>query len=73
MRYIAIVVLPIVLAGCTAAWNADYSTVKRPDPVGRSYEVEMPQREQPSLDPTRKVTDADCTQPVDPGGTLRCR
>jgi len=75
MRLIAAIALPFALAACTAAWNEDYNSMKRPDAISVPYEVQTSRglvvRE---LDPTRKVADVDCAKPFDPSlGNVRCR
>jgi hypothetical protein len=72
MRLLTLLALPIALAAC-AEYSQNFATMKRPDPAERPYDVQVPQSARPDLDPTRKVSDSDCTRPVDPSGNLRCR
>lgn len=73
MRLLSLLALLTLLTACVSDWNKDYATMKRPDPAATSYDVTVPQPNNPELDPKRPVSDQDCTKPVDPAGNLRCR
>ena len=67
-------VVPLALTACIGEWDKNYDTMKRPDPMSAPYETQVPQPNQPDLDPKRTVSDQDCNKPVDPAaGNLRCR
>jgi hypothetical protein len=69
----------VLLAGCTVHLHSS-SDAARVIGVGviaaaiYSAETEGESRREPPLDPTRKVSEQDCSKPIDPTlGNLRCK
>jgi len=74
MRPICFLALSLALSGC-AAWDEDFSTMRRTDSVAVPYEVQTSRTAVVrDLDARRKVADVDCSKPFDPTlGNVRCR
>jgi hypothetical protein len=64
------VALIIIFVVCTVNYAREPNLI--PAPIG--LQPEAPRRAPPELANDRKVTDQDCTKPIDPSaGNLRCK
>jgi hypothetical protein len=72
MKKILVVVAALLVAGCPAVRGPDQSYENRPE-TATGLMVEKRERV-PPLDPSRKVSEQDCSRPVDTsGGNLMCK
>ena len=73
MRKCLVIVLTLLTAGCPAVRGGDQSYESRPE---TDTGLTVKDRERvPDMDPSRKVSEQDCSKPVDTAasGNLKCK